>query len=117
MMYFAYRSIPLSFADKCKALFTKKKKKQYEFELVSIKSDARHCIFGYHISKDKGLVCEWSDIENEDWVFVSLDSKSVKEYYQKHKGEYMSQLTFVKEALDLPSEISSEEELISYLKK
>lgn len=116
MMYFAYKSIPLSFVDKCKALFTKKKK-QYKFELVSIKSDTKHCIFGYHISKDKGLVCEWSDIGNDDWVFVSLNSKSVKEYYQKHKGEHIPQLTFVKEALDLPSEISSEEELISYLKK
>lgn len=115
MMYFAYKSIPLSFADKCKSLFTKKNK--YEFELVSIKSDTKHCIFGYHISKDKGLVCEWSDIENEDWVFIPLETKSVKEYYQKHKGEHMSQLTFVKEALDLPSEISSEEELIAHLKK
>lgn len=116
MMYFAYKSIPLSFVDRCKALFTKKKK-QYEFVLVSIKSDAKHCIFGYYISKDRGLVCEWSDIENEDWVFVSLNNRSVKDYYQKHKGEHMSQLTFVKEALNLPSEISSEEELISHLKK
>lgn len=112
-MYFAYKSIPLSFADKCKSFFTKKNK--YDFKLVSIKSDTKHCIFGYYISKDRGLVCEWSDTKNEDWVFIPLKTKSVKEYYQKHKGEYMSQLTFVREALDLPPEISSEEKLISYL--
>ena len=62
-------------------------------------------------------MCEWSDIENEDWMFIPLETKSVKEYYQKHKGEHMSQLTFVKEALCLPPEISSEEKLISYLNR
>ena len=90
---------------------------KYDFELVSIKSDTKHCIFGYYISKDRGLVCEWSDTKNEDWVFIPLKTKSIKEYYQKHKGENMSQLTFVREALGLPPEISSEEKLISYLKK
>lgn len=116
MMYFAYKSVPLSFGDKCKALFTKKKK-QYKFELVSIKSDTKHCIFGYHISKDNGLERDWTYNVYDDWVFVPLSSKSVKEYYQQHKGEHMSQLTFVKEALNLPSEISSEEELIVHIEE
>ena len=93
MMYFAYKSIPLSFVDKCKSFFTKKNK--YDFELVSIKSDTKHCIFGYYISKDRGLVCEWSDIENEDWVFIPLETKSVKEYYQKYKSQLRHIFTFV----------------------
>lgn len=112
MMYFAYKSIPLSFVDKCKSLFTKKN--EYMIKLVSIKSDTKHCIFGYYISKDRGLVCEWSDIENEDWVFIPLKTKSIKEYYQNHKGSKIDQVSFVKEALGLTEDITTDDELIEY---